>query len=85
MHKLDKRLRKIEGKQGVDVPHVVRWTAGQTFDDALKRSCRPRHATSRLLIHHQTMEGGRGSPVVPVPMSADEEEEYSKAKAWAKH
>ena len=84
MKQLDKRLRKIEGKQGVDVSHVVRWAAGQAFDDALKRSCRPRHATSRLLIHVQAVEGGHGSPVVPVPLSADEAKEHDKAKAWSR-
>jgi hypothetical protein len=82
MKQLDKRLRKIEVKQGVDVRHVVQWAAGQTFADALKRSIRPRNATSRLLIHLQAVEGGHGSPVVPVPMTPGEAEEYSKAQEW---
>tara|TARA_R110000772_G_scaffold18400_6_gene51405 strand:- start:15440 stop:15703 length:264 start_codon:yes stop_codon:yes gene_type:complete len=83
MHKLEKRIQKIEGKQGVDVLHVVQWSAGQTFEDALSQSFCPRHANSRLLIHLQAMEGGHGSPVVPVPLSAAEKVEQAKAQAWA--
>ncbi|WP_417592530.1 hypothetical protein [Parasphingorhabdus sp.] len=83
MHKLEKRLRKIEAWTTVDVPHAVQWTAGETFEDALARSYRPHNATSRRLIHLQVVEGGHGSPVVPVPMSADQKAEYAKAQSWA--
>jgi hypothetical protein len=84
MHSLQKRLRKIEATVNLEPLHVVTWGRGQTFASALKRSGRPACKASRLLIHLQAMEGGHGSPVVPVPMTPDGAEEYSKAQAWVK-
>lgn len=83
MHNLEKRVRKIEQKRGVDARHLVHWAAGQAFEDSLERSFQPDNDASRLLIHRQAMEGGHGSPVVPVPMSPDEAQECTKALAWA--
>jgi hypothetical protein len=83
MHSLQKRLRKIEATVNLEPLHVVTWGRGQTFASALKRSGRPACKASRLLIHLQAMEGGHGSPVVPVPLTEAEKVEQAKAQAWA--
>lgn len=80
---LKRRLDKLEARYGGGLPHVVKWSAGENFDDALARSPCPRDADGRLLIYIQSVEGGHGKPVTPVPLSPEQQAERDKAKAWA--
>tara|TARA_R110000824_G_scaffold31825_2_gene103183 strand:+ start:3675 stop:3947 length:273 start_codon:yes stop_codon:yes gene_type:complete len=82
MHKLEKRLRKIEAATDAPRLHVLMWSEGLKFDDVIKRNPGRHDANQRVLIHLKGVKPGQPSGVVPV--SPEHAGEYAKAQAWAK-
>jgi hypothetical protein len=73
--RLHKRLGALETKGGGDLPHVVLWGAGWSFDDCLARSAPHKDASSRLLIELACVDG---EPLTPEQLA-----DRAKAYAWA--
>lgn len=77
--KLQSRLDALERRSGTGLTHCILWSPGISFDDALASSSPPALSTERLLIEMVPV----GMDRKPVPMSADEKTEQTKAHAWA--
>ena len=77
--KLQSRLDALERKGRSDMAHCVMWHSGLNFDEMLAQSTPPANCTNRLLIEMVPV----GMDRKPVPMSADEKVEQTKAHAWA--
>ncbi|MBP6379181.1 MAG: hypothetical protein KA312_02055 [Sphingorhabdus sp.] len=69
------RLNALESKDSSGHPHVVLWTAGQSFADVLSVSSKHAGATSRLLIELAFVGDG--------PLTPEHLAEQVKAHAWA--
>ena len=77
--KLQARLDALERKGGSDLTHCIMWSPGISFDDALTSSSPPANSSKRLLIEMVPIGMGRK----PVPLTAGQQVEQAKARAWA--
>ena len=77
--KLHSRLDALECKSGTGLPHCVRWSPGLVFDNVLAQSRITADASKRMLIEIVPIAMDRN----PVPLTADELAEQTKAYAWA--
>ena len=77
--KLQWRLDALERKGGSDMAHCILWSPGISFDETLANSSPPANCTNRLLIEMMPV----GMDRKPVPLTADEKVEQTKAHAWA--
>ena len=77
--KLHSRLDALERQTGTGLTHCVMWHSGLVFDEVLAKSTPPADSSKRLLIDLVFVGMDRN----PVPLTADEQAEQTKAHAWA--
>ncbi len=78
--KYEKRVAALEQQGQVKALHVVRWTRGDDFEEALARTLEPGGATERLLIERTIVDADDEGNVIP--LVADNDPEVLKAHAW---
>lgn len=73
--RMKQRIAALEAKGGKGLPHVVVWSVGRSFDEALASSQKLEGADSRLLIEWCFVDGPDLTP--------EQLAERAKAHAWA--